>query len=82
MPQAIRPLPHWTWDDLEAALSQFDQTRQLEPLKAHLLEELRSESELTDGPELLRHVLSVGWVIAQVGATATAPLLEAGSNAS
>ena len=37
MPPMTEPLPHWTWDDLETALGQFDQTQQLEMLRSHLL---------------------------------------------
>jgi hypothetical protein len=81
MTRATRPLPHWTWDDLETALSGFDQTRQLETLRLHLLEGLQTEAESADAPDLLKHVLSAGWVLAQVGVSATDPRQEAGRSA-
>mgnify|MGYP003668756521 FL=1 len=78
MPPMTQPLPHWTWDDLETALDQFDQTRQLGMLRSHLLDGLRSEATSATPPDLLAQVLSTAWVLAQVGASATDPHPEAG----
>lgn len=82
MTRATTPLPHWTWDDLETALSGFDQTRQLETLRLHLLEGLQTEAESADARDLLKHVLSAGWVLAQVGASTTSRPPETGHTAS
>lgn len=78
MAPMTQPLPHWTWDDLETALGQFDQTRQLEMLRNHLLDGLRSDATSATPPDLLAQVLSTAWVLAQVGASATDPRPEAG----
>ena len=82
MTRATNPLPHWTWDDLETALSGFDQSRQLETLRLHLLEGLHTEAESANARDLLKHVLSAGWVLAQVGVSATGPRPETGCSAS
>lgn len=82
MTQSTQCLPQWTWDDLETALGEFDQTRQLTTLRTHLLEGLRSEVDSTNGPDLLKQVLSAGWVIAQMGASATDPRPDAGRSVS
>tara|TARA_R110002167_G_scaffold109194_4_gene278405 strand:- start:518 stop:766 length:249 start_codon:yes stop_codon:yes gene_type:complete len=81
MRQTMQPLPHWTWDDLETALGQFDRTRQLETLRTHLLDCLRSEATSASPPDLLAEVLSTAWVLAQVGASATDPHPEGGRSA-
>lgn len=78
MSRTPQPLPHWTWDDLETALSRFDQTRQLNMLRSHLLEGLRSDASSATPPDLLAQVLSTAWVLAQVGASATDPHPGAG----
>lgn len=82
MPPTKQSLRHWTWDDLETALSQFDQTRQLEALRHHMLEGLRSDATSATPPDLLTQVLSTAWVLAQVGASATDLRPEAGRSAS
>ena len=78
MASMTQPLPHWTWDDLETALGQFDQTRQLELLRSHLLDGLRTDATSATPPDLLAQVLSTAWVLAQVGASATDPHPGAG----
>lgn len=81
MPPMTQPLPHWTWDDLEMALGQFDQTQQLQMLRNHLLDGLRSDATSATPPDLLAQVLSTAWVLAQVGASATDPRPAAGRSA-
>ncbi len=72
-----RPLPHWTWEDLEAALDGFSPLGADDPLRAHLMRGLADDAERANPRELLQQVLSAGWVMAQVGAqtaaSATAP---------
>lgn len=61
-------LPHWTWEDLEAALDAFSPTGANHPVCSHLLRGLADDAEQTSPRELLQQVLSAGWVMAQVGA--------------
>lgn len=79
-------LPHWTWDDLEAALDAFSQGGQTDPVRAHLMRGLADDAGQVDPRELLRQVLSAGWVMAQVGARSdasdTGRRPEAGASAS
>jgi hypothetical protein len=71
------PLPHWTWEDLEAALDGFSPLGADDPVRAHLMRGLADDAERATPRELLQQVLSAGWVMAQVGAqtaaSATAP---------
>jgi hypothetical protein len=86
MGHQIRVLPHWTWDDLEAALEAFSPLGTDDPLRAHLMRGLEDDAERASPRELLQQVLSAGWVMAQVGArsgaSATAPRQEVGASAS
>jgi len=87
------PLPHWTWEDLEAALDAFSPMGASDPVRSHLLRGLADDAAQSTPRELLRQVLSAGWVMAQVGAqsgvhsglngaSATGRRLEAGVSAS
>ena len=80
------PLPHWTWEDLEAALDGFSPLGADDPLRAHLMRGLADDAERSSPRELLQQVLSAGWVMAQVGAqtaaSATAPRQQAGASVS
>lgn len=86
MGHQTRPLPHWTWDDLEAALDAFSALGADDPLRAHLMRGLQDDAERASPREMLQQVLSAGWVMAQVGAqngaSATAPRREIGASAS
>jgi hypothetical protein len=62
-----KALPHWTWSDLELALDAFALPESDTFLREHLVRGLREDSELLCPQELLRQVLSAGWVIAQIG---------------
>lgn len=63
-----RPLPQWTWEDLEAALDGFSPLGENDPVRAHLMRGLTADAERATPRELLQQVLSAGWVMAQVGA--------------
>jgi hypothetical protein len=63
-----RPLPQWTWEDLEAALDGFSSLGANDPVRAHLMRGLAADAERASPRELLQQVLSAGWVMAQVGA--------------
>lgn len=63
-----RALPHWTWDDLEAALDGFSPSGSNDPVRAHLMRGLADDAERASPRELLQQILSAGWVMAQVGA--------------
>lgn len=84
------PLPHWTWEDLEAALDAFSPMGANDPVRSHLLRGLADDAAQSSPRELLRQVLSAGWVMAQVGAksgglngaSATDRRPEAGASAS
>lgn len=84
------PLPHWTWEDLEAALDAFSPMGANDPVRSHLLRGLADDAAQSSPRELLRQVLSAGWVMAQVGAqsgalngaSATGRRREAGASAS
>ncbi len=68
MSHQVRTLPHWTWEDLEAALDGFSPLGADDPLRAHLMRGLADDAERASPRELLQQVLSAGWVMAQVGA--------------
>lgn len=80
------PLPHWTWEDLEAALDTFSPMGANDPVRSHLLRGLADDAAQSTPRELLQHVLSADWVMAQVGAqsgaSAIGPRHAAGSPAS
>lgn len=61
-------LPHWTWDDLEAALDGFSPHGEHDTVRAYLLRGLADDAKRASPRELLQQVLSAGWVMAQVGA--------------
>jgi hypothetical protein len=86
MGHQVRTLPHWTWEDLEAALDGFSPLGPDDPVRAHLMRGLADDAERASPRELLQQVLSAGWVMAQVGAqsgaSATAPRREAGDTVS
>lgn len=67
-----RPLPQWTWEDLEAALDGFSSLGESDPVRAHLMRGLAADAERASPRELLQQVLSAGWVMAQVGAQSPA----------
>jgi len=79
-------LPHWTWEDLEAALDGFSPLGADDPLRAHLMRGLADDAQRASPRELLQQVLSAGWVMAQVGAqsgvSATGRRLGAGASVS
>lgn len=80
-----RPLPHWTWDDLEAALDGFSPLGADNPVRIHLMRGLMDDSIEASPRELLHQILSAGWVMAQVGArtaddSATDPRLPSGAS--
>ena len=81
-----RPLPQWTWDDLEAAMDGFCPQGEADTVRAHLMRGLAADAERVTPRELLLQVLSAGWVMAQVGAQSpvsdTAPRRAAGASAS
>lgn len=68
MSMADNPLPHWTWEDLEAALDLFGPPGANDPVRAHLLRGLAEDARRASPRELLQQVLSAGWVMAQMGA--------------
>lgn len=70
-----QPLPQWTWGDLEAALNGFSPMGADDPVWAHLMRGLMDDAESLSPRDLLTQILSAGWVMAQVGAQRTAPLL-------
>ncbi len=63
-----RALPHWTWDDLEAALEEFSPLGAEDPVRAHLMRGLADDAEQASPRDLLLPIRSAGWVMAQVGA--------------
>ena len=68
MTSNTRPLPQWTWEDLDAALDGFSALGENDPVRAHLMRGLAADAERASPRELLQQVLSAGWVMAQVGA--------------
>lgn len=86
MGSQVGTLPHWTWDDLEAALDGFSPLGANDPVRAHLMRGLAADAERCTPRELLQQVLSAGWVMAQVGAQsgalATGLRPEAGASVS
>jgi hypothetical protein len=77
------PLPHWTWEDLEAVLDGFSPSGPGNPLRDYLIRGLAEDAKRASSRELLKQVLSAGWVMAQLGtrgddsATAHRPETEA-----
>lgn len=68
MTSNTRPLPQWTWEDLDAVLDGFSALGENDPVRAHLMRGLAADAERASPRELLQQVLSAGWVMAQVGA--------------
>ncbi|MDQ8027168.1 MAG: hypothetical protein REJ23_00460 [Brevundimonas sp.] len=66
-----RPLPQWTWEDLDEVLDGFSALGENDPVRAHLMRGLAADAERASPRELLQQVLSAGWVMAQVGASQT-----------
>ena len=60
------PLPHWTWEDLEAALDLFSPMGANDPVRSHLMRGLTDDAERAEPRELLQQVLSA---IKDVGVT-------------
>lgn len=75
------PLPHWTWEDLESVLDGFSPAGADDPVRTYLIQGLAEDARRATPRELLKQVLSAGWVMAQMGArsggSATALPLEA-----
>lgn len=65
-----KPLPHWTWEDLDAVLDGFSPTGPDNPLRAYLVRGLVEDAQRANPRELLKQVLSAGWVMAQMGTRA------------
>lgn len=86
MSMGDNPLPHWTWEDLEAVLDGFCPQAANHPVRAHLLRGLADDARRASPRELLREVLSASWVMArmevQLGDSATDPRPAAGAYAS
>ena len=62
-----KPLPHWTWEDLETALDGFSPSGPDNPLRTYLMRGLAEDAQRASPRELLKQVLSAGWVMAQMG---------------
>lgn len=82
-----KPLPQWTWEDLDAVLNGFDPEGADSPVRQYLMRGLVEEAEGATPRELLQQVLSAGWVMAQMGTrtsggSATGRLHEVGASAS
>lgn len=71
-----KPLPHWTWEDLEAALDGFSPSGPDNPLRSYLMRGLVDDAEEASPRELLQQVLSAGWVMAQMGARNDASAID------
>ena len=57
----------------EAALDAFSPMGANDPVRSHLMRGLADDAVQSDPRELLRQVLSAGWVMAQVGAQSSLP---------
>lgn len=65
-------LPHWTWNDLEIALSHFGKDHlTARSTQDHLLQGLRESASSLEPTELLKEVLSTAWVIGSLAVSAT-----------
>jgi hypothetical protein len=64
-----RPLPQWSWDDLESALDRLNGSRRGNPLREHLLRRLKTESASASPVDLLETILTAGILISQTPST-------------
>lgn len=72
MGRGTQPLPHWTWEDLETALSHFGTEHETaRSTQQHLLEGVREQAPALSATELLKEVMSVAWIVGSVAASAT-----------
>lgn len=71
-------LPHWTWDDLETALSHFGTDQTSRSTRQHLMEGVREQAATLPPAELLKEVLSLAWVVGSLAASATSPRPQTG----
>jgi hypothetical protein len=69
MVSQTRPLPQWTWEDLEAALEGFSPVGENDPVRAHLMRGLAADAVMAQ-------------VGAQNPASGIAPRRAAGASAS
>lgn len=69
-------LPQWTWEDLEDVLTGFSASGANDPVRMHLLRGLADDAQQATPRELLKQVLSAGWVLAQMGARNTASAID------
>ena len=74
MTTATTTLPHWTWDDLEAAMSHFEMgTQAARATRTYLMEGVREQATALSAHDLLKEILSVALVVGSVAASATHP---------
>lgn len=65
-------LPHWTWEDLEMAMTHFEMEHHAaQTTRTHLMEGVRELAATLSSHDLLREVLSVALVVGSVAASAT-----------
>jgi len=66
-----RPLPQWSWEELEAALDRLGGSSQGHPLREHLLRRLKSESTTASSVDLLTSLLGAAILVSQTPSPAT-----------
>lgn len=66
-----RPLPQWSWEELETAMDRLGGLSRTHPLREHLLRRLRSESTTASSADLLASLLSAAILVAQTPLSAT-----------
>lgn len=64
MLRRTEPLPAWTWDQLEAALGAFPQTRSAQRMLEHHLAGLQAEQAGMTSGQLLLEILSLAAMLA------------------
>ena len=65
-------LPHWTWDDLETAMSHFEMGNlAARTTRTHLMEGVREQATALSAHDLLKEILSVALVVGSVADSAT-----------
>lgn len=65
-------LPHWTWEDLDTALSHFGAEHEAaRSTQQHLLQGIREQAPALSAAELLKELVSVAWIVGSVAASVT-----------
>lgn len=74
MGRGPQTLPHWTWEDMDMALSHFGRQHEVaRSTQAHLLQGVREQAVELSPTDLLKELMSVAWIVGSLAASVTSP---------